>query len=80
MNGIHAAMSKAAEEGIVLSLVAMLNSAFGLGLSSAICFDRTGMALADARRELSKRQLLVVAGASNAARLATALKANGSWP
>ena len=72
------AMSKAAEEGIVLSLIAMLNNAFGTSLSSAICFDRTGTALADARRELSRKQLVVVAGASNAARLATALQAVGT--
>ena len=71
------AMSKGAEEGIVLSRIAMLNNAFGLGLSSSICFDCTGTALADARRELSKRQLVAVAGASNAARLATALRATG---
>ena len=72
------AMSKAAEESIVISLIAMLNSAFGTGLSSAICFDRTGSALVDARLELSKKQLVVVAGASNAGRLATALVDNGT--
>ena len=69
------AMSMTAEREIILPLIATLNNAFGTKLSNAICFDRSDKALRDAKLEHSRKQLIVVAGASNAGRLAAELMA-----
>ena len=63
-------LSKAAEKKLILQLIAVLNSAFDLGLSTELSLERTGDAIKSARLEKEFQKLIAVVGGSHAGRLA----------
>ena len=68
-------LSQGAEKKIVLKLIAVLNSAFDLGLSTDLALARTSEALRSARMEKEFQKLIAVIGGSHAGRLADQLLA-----
>ena len=55
---------------LILQLIAVLNSAFDLGLSTELSLERTGDAIKSARLEKEFQKLIAVVGGSHAGRLA----------
>ena len=71
------ALSPAAEQAIVLSLIAMLNDAFGTNLSMEPLLYRKVTDWKEAVTVQAKKQFIAVIGGSNANRLAESMEQTG---